>query len=383
MNESSGKPHILVVAFSDLAHDPRADRQIRLLARRYRVTAAGYADARVPGVAFVPVPRAPRSMAGKVLGAASLKLGLFENYYWTTSDIMHAYRALKAEAFDLILANDINTLPLACRLGSRHGIIFDAHEYAPREYEDRFLWRFLFQRYNDYLCRRYLAAANGMLTVCQSLADEYRANYGVHPVVLTNAPRYHDLAPRPTNPDRIRIVHHGVVISSRKIELMIRIMDHLDERFHLDLFLVPNASRYFAGLVSLASRHPRIRILPPVPMLELPRRLNEYDIGLFLLPPTNFGYQYALPNKFFEFIQARLAVAIGPSPEMARLVRQYDCGIVSDNFNPQALAGQLNALDPKRIDYFKQRSHEAARELCFERNAEVLLGMVDRLTESG
>lgn len=373
---------ILVLWFSGLADDPRVNRQLRLLAGRFRVTAAGYADPRIPGVEFVPLPHAPRSIAGKILGAAYLKLGLFERYYWTSSGITGAFRALQEASFDLILANDLNTLPLACRLKSRHGILFDAHEYAPREYEDSFIWRFLFQRYNDDLCRRYLSAANGMLTVCQSIADEYRAHYGVEPAVLMNAPSYYDLAPRSTSTERIRMVHHGVVIPARKLELMIQVMDHLDERFHLDLFLVPNASRYFARLVSLAARHPRVRILPPVPMLELPRRLNEYDIGVYLLPHTTFNYQHVLPNKFFEFIQARLAVAIGPSPEMARLVRQYECGIVSDDFDPQSLARQLNALDAGRIDFHKQRSHLAARELCFEKNSEVLASMVDRLLEA-
>jgi glycosyltransferase involved in cell wall biosynthesis len=375
----SGRRHILVIWFSTLADDPRVSRQLRLLAGRFRVTAAGLLDPRIPGVEFVPLPYVPRSPAGKILGAAQLKLGLFERYYWASGAIVHALRALQGTNFDLILANDLNTLPLASRLESRHGIVFDAHEYAPREYEDSLLWRFLFQRYNDYLCRRYLPAAKGMLTVCQGIADEYRANYGVEPAVLMNAPPYYELAPRPASRERIRMVHHGVVIPARKLELMMEVMEHLDERFVLDLYLVPDRSRYFARLASLAAKHPRIRILPPVPMLELPQRLNEYDVGLYLLPHTTFNYKHVLPNKFFEFIQARLAVAIGPSPEMARLTRHYDCGIVSDDFNPQSLARRLNALDAARIDYYKQRSHRAARDLCFERNSEVLLGMVDRL----
>src|SRR5262249_15869069 len=154
-----------------------------------------------------------------------------------------------------------------------------------------------------------------MSTVCQSIADEYRLNYGVAPIVITNAPPYHDLVPRPAADGRIRIVHHGVTISSRRIELMIEAMDFLNKRFELDLMLIPNATSYVRDLERAAAARPRVRIVPPVPMTELPRHLNQYDIGLFLLPPTNFNYQYALPNKFFEFVQGRLAVAVGPSPE--------------------------------------------------------------------
>ena len=374
---------LLILSFTDLAQDARVSKQVRLLAGRYRVTAAGFADPRVPGVRFVPLPAEPRSPVGKLAAAGMLKLGCFERYYWAIHPVNHALRVLGNEDFDLILANDINTLPLACRLRSRHGILFDAHEYFPREFEDRPLWKFLFQRYYEYLCRTYLPKTQGMLTVCQSIADEYRNHYGVHPVVMMNTPPYHDLAPQPSQAGRIRLVHQGLAIESRKLELMIQMMDHLDERFHLDLFLMPSATRYFDRLVALAARHPRVRMMRPVPMVELSRELNRYDIGLYLVPPTNFNYRFVLPNKLFEFIQARLAVAIGPSPEMARVVQQYDCGIVSGDFEPRSLARQLNGLDARRIDDYKQRSHRAAVDLCFEKNAEILLGMIDRLLGAG
>ena len=373
---------VLVISFSDLAIDSRVNRQISALRAKYNVYTVSIGDSRVEGVTHFPIPAAipaPKPLVLRALNALSFKLGGYERYYWTNWRVQHCLAMLAGFKADIVLANDLYTLPLALRLAQGGIVIYDAHEYAPGEYEESLLWRFLFQRYVDYLCRRYLPAANGMLTVCQGIADEYRANYGVHPAVLMNAPAYHDLEPRTAQAERIRMVHHGIVGASRRIELMIQMMDYLDERFELDLYLMPHASRYFDHIAALAARQPRVRMLPPVPTVDLPRVLNDYDIGVFLLPPTNFSYRYALPNKFFEFIQGRLAVAIGPSPEMARLARQYDCGIVSDDFEPQSLARQLNALDARSIDAYKQRSHLAARELCFERNSDVLLGMIDRL----
>jgi len=40
---------------------------------------------------------------------------------------------------------------------------------------------------------------------------------------------------------------------------------------------------------------------------------------------------HALSDKLFEFIQACLADAIGPSPEMARIIHEDSCGIVADD----------------------------------------------------
>jgi hypothetical protein len=114
-------------------------------------------------------------------------------------------------------------------------------------------------------------------------------------------------------------------------------------------------------------------------MPELSRFLNQYDIGVYLLEPVNFNFLHSLPNKFFEFIQARLAVAIGPSPEMARLVREYDLGVVADDFSPQALAQCLLGLDLKRIEYYKSQSHKVAHLLSAEQNKKILLDLVERV----
>ena len=371
--------HILIISFSDLANDPRVNRQIRLLAAKYRVTAAGAADPQLEGVEYVSIPQIPKSPLFKATGAALLKLRRFERYYWMDRRVQRGLALLDGRRFDAIVANDLPTLPLALRLSRGAKVLYDAHEYSPLEYEDNWFWRFFYQRYNQFLCEKYLASADAMLTVCQSIADEYRTRYGVTAKVVMNAPPYQELQPVKTEPGTIRLVHHGGVTPSRQLELMIEAMDHLDERFQLDMLLVSGVSGYFSRLKSLAAQRPRVRILPPVPMRELPARLNHYDVGVYLLPPNSFNNRYALPNKFFEFIQARLAVAIGPSPEMARLVRQYDCGVVTEDFSPRTLARQLNALDHRQIDRLKQQSHAAARDLCFEKSAEVLLATTNEL----
>jgi len=160
---------------------------------------------------------------------------------------------------------------------------------------------------------------------------------------------------------------------------MIGMLDHLDSRFTLDLILVPADPDYLRELHRLGSSNPRVRFLPPVPMLEIPATLNAYDLGLYLLEPNSFNNRHALPNKFFEFIQARLAIAIGPSPEMARLVRQHDLGIVSADFSPQSLAASLNALTSAQIATCKANSHRAAPLLSWDHEKNNLLREVQRL----
>ena len=170
-------------------------------------------------------------------------------------------------------------------------------------------------------------------------------------------------APQLVDPAHIRLVHHGLASRSRRLELMIEMMNHLPARFTLDMILIPADKRYLAKLRALCATRPRLRLLPPVPFEELISTTNAYDIGVFLVPPVSFNLRFTLPNKFFEFVQARLMVAVGPSPEMARLVREHDLGVVADDFQPASLAAVLARLSADDIARFKLQSHRAAAEL--------------------
>ena len=266
--------------------------------------------------------------------------------------------------------------PVALRVAGPRPVVIDAHEYAPREFEDKLVWRLTWQGFAEHLCSQYLSRAAAMITVCDGIALEYRRNFAVEPAVVSNAAPWHLLSPKPTRGDTLRIIHDGAAVPSRGIETMIEVMRHVDERFHLDLMLLPLSLPYLEKLSVLVQRVPRTRIIPPIATQDLVPAGNDYDIGLYLLRPSSFNNIHALPNKFFEFLQARLAIAIGPSPEMARIVREFRCGIVADDFAPASLARALNRLTVAKIDQMKAGSERAAHVYTAEKNAEKVCEIV-------
>lgn len=374
---------ILIITFSHVDDDPRVRRQIEALRRQYAVTVAGRSGSGIQGVEAIHMVPRRKGLLQKVLGAFMLKTGRFDMYYRGLPDVKDILGKLKGRQFDLILANDVETLPLALKISKGAKILLDAHEYAPNEFEDRWMWSFFARDYTtSYLCREHLPRVHSMVTVCESIADEYARNFGIpKPQVVLNAPRLQDLKPRACV-EPIRLIHHGKAIPSRRLELMIEMMDYLGERFTLDFMIIGEDGRYMQALEKKALANPRIRFRPPVPMPEIPSALNGYDVGVFLLPPANFNYAHALPNKFFEFIQARLAVAIGPSPEMARYVRDYGLGVVASDFSAQSLASVLSELTIKDIEAMKMNAHGAAQYLCFEKSEQVLLDSVSTLIDN-
>jgi glycosyltransferase involved in cell wall biosynthesis len=281
------------------------------------------------------------------------------------------------------VANDVETLPFAFalkRVGTN--VIFDAHEYAPRHFEDRLWWRILFQPLNTFLCRTYIPQTDAMITVSVSLANEYEKHFGKKPVVITNAASYQSLKPVRTNPGTIKLVHQGTVGRSRRIELIIGMMQYLPEHFTLDLMLVsfagPN-TEYMNELRALAAPDKRITFKDPVPVEKVIATLQEFDIGIILAPPINFNYIYGLPNKLYDYVQARIGVLTSPTIEIARVVKQYNVGLVGDDFTSEGMARPLASLTEEDVFEFKLQSDRVAMEVSAEKNEVIFDELVQQV----
>lgn len=376
------KKSLMIVSFSKSSSDPRLMRQIEVLREVYTVDVAGYGPAPAGVRRFHEIPRRLSLWEQVVLYLARM-FGLWKITAQNRKDRALA-SAVSGEPYDLVIANDLETLPAVFAGKRRALVLLDAHEYSPRQFEDRLFWRLVCQKEQRMIATKYLPRLAGAFTVCEGIAGEYRREYGLESRVLTNAASYHDLQPSAVEEGRIRMVHPGTANPSRKLELMIEAFSYLDERFTLDFYLMPNHPDYLRHLKKLAGRYgERIRFREPVDMCGLIPALNEYDVGFFLLPPVNFNYRHALPNKLFQFVQARLAVAIGPSPEMARLAVHHGFGVVSESFLPEDMAAKLNALTVKDLERLKSRAHDSAADLSDVPNRRLILDTVRGILADG
>jgi hypothetical protein len=371
--------NVLVISFSDLKTDARVKRQISFLKKLgFEITAACY-DAEDREIKLIKITPPRLSLIRKGISGALL-LG---RRYTQAYQLLYGQRLNLAQSFDLIIANDIEALPLAFQQKGAAKIIFDAHEYAPRHFENKLSWRIFFQGFNKFFCSKYIPQVDGMMTIGEGIANEYEKHYGVRPVIVTNASNFYNISPSATDPKKIKLVHQGIANPSRKLELMFDMMDHLDKRFTLDLMLMKPIHRtnivYLEKLKELAKKNPRLQFVPPVPTDKIITTLNQYDIGIVLIPPINFNYQNTLPNKFFECIQARVAIAIGPIPEMKKITEQFDIGVVSEDFTAASLAKQIQLLTAEKINNFKNNTALAAQELNAEKNERVFINLLSSI----
>jgi hypothetical protein len=378
------KKSVLVLVFSSLKSDARVKRQLHWLSKEYSVTVACLEAEPSKEFQVILLRTQKLTLFRKATSALLLFLGFFRAAY----RILHPYQYVRNElksSFDLVVANDAETLPLAFSLaGSRAHVFLDAHEYAPRQFEDRLYWRIFFKRFNMWLCRTYIPKVAGMSTVGQGLANEYAKNFNVHPRVITNAPNYQSLPVGSVSQETIRLVHHGIFNVSRHPQLMLDVMDLVDTRFRLDLYFVLPASSsaktrlLFEEFKARAVRNPHVQVLPGIKTSEIVNTLNEkYDLGVILIPPINYNYENGMPNKLFDFIQARIGLVLGPLKEMAHICKEYNLGVVSSNFTAQAMAEKLNALTMAEVLEFKRNAEKAARALSADNNEKLFLCAID------
>lgn len=381
MSTPTPRPRILCISLSHIVSDARVLRQISLLAEFGDVTTIGYGPAPVDATEHVVVPDELKTLPQTPSGVLKLALRRLSAAELAAPAIRWSHDALDGRSFDLVVANEARVLALADRVAQGAPIWADMHEWAPEERTHILSWRLLVAPLMVHLCAKYLPRAAVVTTVADNIADLYRDSFGVQPVLMRNAGPWRDLAVTPLDGDRIRLVHSGMAVHGRRLELMIEAMRHLDQRYSLDLYLVAagDGGAYLDTLKQSAAHDPRIVFQEPVAPARLPDVLNAYDVGVFWIPPTHTNARFALPNKFFDFVQARLAISIGPSIEMATLVDRYSLGTVSAGFEVEECVASLSTLDADAILAAKHASDAASHELSFEHEAAVARSFLTRV----
>lgn len=356
------RPSLLILSISNITSDPRVLKQVVLFRDEYDVTTCGQGPAPDGVVAHIELPLDAR---GWVDDKSALLTRQYTRAYWNIQGVAAARRLLPIGAFDAIIANDLNTVPLALSLKPHKGVHADLHEFAPREREDNLQWRLFVAPFLRWLCRRFLPQVTSATTVAAGIAAEYEKDYGVHFGVVTNAAPYSERQPRPVG-DPVRLFHSAAGQRQRHLENFIEVMRDAPAGVELDLIVMPNEPDYVEELKQLGADVPALHFRDPVPYAELVDVVAGYDVSLNFLPPVSFNHAHSLPNKFFEAVQARIGLIIGPSPEMVSLLDQYGLGIVADDFEVASLRKAISSITPELVASWKSAAHAAARALSAE-----------------
>lgn len=281
---------------------------------------------------------------------------------------------------EIILANDLDTLPAAfaaSKLRSRR-LVYDSHELYTEVPE--LISRPGKQRIWKKLEACLLPKITEAYTVCDSIANHYRALYGTNFKVVRNLP--YRIAPeklRKTEKNENKIIlYQGALNRGRGLELAIEAMLYINSAQLWIAGTGDRANQLQALSHQLGLQH-KVLFLGQIPLHDLPTITAKADLGLSLEEDLGLNYRFALPNKLFDYIQHEVPVLVSPLPEMAKLVLDYQVGEILASREVKKTAIQIENMlqNTKSRAEWKENLRKAAEKLCWESEIGVLKGIFD------
>ncbi len=287
---------------------------------------------------------------------------------------MRLFLFLLFTKFDLLLANDLDTLPanfLAAKIRKKP-LVYDSHEFFTEVPE--LVHRPHVRRIWEWMEARMVPHATAAYTVCNSIARIYTEKYGVPFRVVRNFPlAAAGKLPAETERGNKMILYQGAVNAGRGLEQAIQAVKLLNGE-RLVIAGDGDKRKELEELVKDEGLSDKVEFLGRLPIEKLGEITSKAAVGLSIEEDIGLNYHYALPNKLFDYIQAQVPVLVTNLPEMASIVRQYEIGEVISDLDPQKLAAVLTEMTGnigKRISW-KKNLIKASKELVWEKEEKTL-----------
>ena len=377
----TAKRSMLILSISDISQDARVLKQIALFKDDWDLTTCGYGP-KPSGVEHhleIPPDEVYLRLDGRLITLKQYRLA-----YWRMPAI-RAMRRLTAHLrgkMDIVFADEIETVPIALSLRPRRGIHADLHEYTPSLRENFPLWDRRIKPFYEWLTRKYGVHADSWSSPSEGVSRKYDEMFGFLPVTVTNATPQKDLSPTDVSMP-IRMVHHGGAQRDRRAEVMIEAVRKSSTDLTFDLYLTGVDGSYREELRELVKDDPKIKVHDGIPYEELLKTINAYDVGIHILPPVTFNNAWALPNKLFDFVQARLGQITGPTPEMAEVVSEHAIGAVTSGYEVQDIVPILDSLTVEKVSTWKQNADQSAQALSSEAQVPKWRDAVEKIWATG
>ncbi len=374
----------LIISPSRICSDPRVLRHITVAKEYGSVATCGYGPPPQGVDQHFEIPSDTRYLSRSIINLAAIQIGLHQFAARRTQFYQQATRMLRGIDFDVVVGNDVHSIQTVVDSYHPSRIWIDMHEYAPLESEHDWRWRIAYRRHIRYLCKSHLPTVNTVTSVGEKICQRYEEDLQRTVLQVRNASEFTERLNKPIpKSDVIRCVHVGASIRARQLENLITAIGDCPNKVSLDLFLIPTDSRYHKELCELTQKYENVTLNEPVGNEQLIETISHFDVGCVSIPPTSYNYAHCLPNKFFQYVQARLPVISGPIPEVAEIVNNMNIGWIAQGFGSDETKNLLKTINREMIEELKSNLDVAALKLSSEADNEVRRSILEKISLSG
>jgi glycosyltransferase involved in cell wall biosynthesis len=206
-------------------------------------------------------------------------------------------------------------------------------------------------RVPDYVEKKAVARAQGIITVCAEQNTRLEQTYGYlqeNMAIVHNTPPlelFHDVKKFSASPPRI-FGHHGYFTLERNLEMLVKGFD-LAAHDHSSIELVlAGIGETFSDTVETAkklSSRGRIHFTGEYKAADLPDLYSSIDIGI--LPYTIDEFRnHTLPNKVFDYLACGKPVISSQLRPMQRLINESQAGITGSCNTPREISALITRM---------------------------------------
>lgn len=235
--------------------------------------------------------------------------------------------------FKILHAHDLWVLPASATAAAvkRKKLIYDAHEFyrgleifTQKPLSGK-IWRFAE--------RLFIRRVDAVLTVNLFHAEFYRQAYPqiIAPLVIRNFPRKNDFQEEKkyllfSNRPAV-ILYQGILKTGRGLEKIVRMLPKM-KNVRLEIIGYGEMEARLKSLVTELKLEKRVIFRGKIDWNKLLLETQKAKAGLVLFEPINTNYQYASPNKLFEYVMAGTPVVASRIPTFEKFFSEFEVGIL-------------------------------------------------------
>ena len=364
------KKKAIVSVTNDLYTDNRVDKVCSFLVNQgYEVTLVGR------------LRKTSQPLPERIYKTKRMKLSFDKGALFYAAFNFRLFWFLAFRKADLFVANDLDTLLgnyAASKLKPKCRLVYDSHEYFTEvpELEGRKRVKRTWEGIESWIFPKLKT----VYTVNESIAQLYEEKYKKKLFIVRNvSPKW--------NPQNIQSKQELGIPEHKTIIILqgagINIHRGAEEAVEAMKY-IENAVLIFVGdgdvipalkeSVIKENLEEKVLFFGKRPYQEMMQFTYHADIGLTLDKANNINYQFSLPNKVFDYIQAGTPIICTNLVEVSRIVIPHDVGEVMEEFNAFNLAEKINALvnNVGRLNQLKANCEKAAFLENWEKECEIL-----------